>query len=756
MGVKGKNRFFAFALAICMTASLMACHSSDSSISGGEVKDAAETAAAVETGGSSEKDSAETAGTDAAAVETDSGPYPSDEFERAAWYGFFPGELAGIEKNSPVTWRQACDLLGRMIKVWDAERYGVWQEKTAQAPDTEIPWNGAMLSLYEAAELLDVTDANAESKADYDYVNPMPSPLFDPDTVVQMGGTFDYREFPKQTAALYYNARRVSCVSGHALIEPPQPQVDLSTPLDLETAVCAAVRLYESVPEHLSDTDAIDTGESSAWEAAFLESAEQRIAKILNNRENIIPEDAHDIYYISNNGNDTNDGRSPDRAWATLEKINQSYLQPGDVVCFERGGLWRGKLTPQPSITFTTYGEGPKPIITCSPANGSGAENWVLYGQSSDGGQIWKYTHEISETGGIVLGDTGTIAKRVFAWYDGKNFYNTWDKQVPFELENELLWDLSFYCDIAYPEHELPFPVSAYADKATIYLRCDAGNPGEIYDTIEFMSTQVNESPFANIHLSDGSSLYNLSIQYFAGRAVLLRKGCTVKYCDIGFGSGALDVFTPPDEQCGIWIDDSALFFQASDVTIADNYIHDVDCHSVTLELGGDVELMRADAPFQNIKFQDNVVRRCDIGIYWANNQRETWEMEMFGPSEISGNYMMEIGSGWFAERLSNMDSAAQLQMSRIALNFGGNPEVGIQNVKVEDNVFYKADLNLITCTWLGGGKPYFHGNTYAQDVGHGLINVLSPNVMAYEIESAKEYIAEQYQEEDFEVYLIK
>ena len=174
------------------------------------------------------------------------------------------------------------------------------------------------------------------------------------------------------------------------------------------------------------------------------------------------------------------------------------------------------------------------------------------------------------------------------------------------------------------------------------------------------------------------------------------------------------------------------------------------------MELGGEIETMRAEAPYQNIEIKDNVIARCDYGIYWANNQVETWEWEIFGPSEISGNYVMESGRGWYADRLSNMDSAAQVQMSRIALNFGANPGIGIQNVKVEDNVFYKADLHLVTYAWPGNGEPYFHGNTYAQDVGHGLINVLSPNVMAYEIESAKEYIAEQYQEEDFEVYLIK
>ena len=690
--------------------------------------------------------------------------YPANEFDRAAWYGFLPEELSGMDKSAPVTWKQFCGLLGRMIQVWDAGQYDAWCSKTAQAPDIGITWDGAMLALFEAARLLDAAEMNAESNAGYDYMNPQLYPLLDGQAIVHVEESYGDQDIPKWNAAVQYSARRVSCVSGHELIEPVQKQVDLSTPLDLQTAVCAAVRLYESVPEHLPEAGIIDTQESGAWEAAFLNAADQRIAEIINNSENFMPEQVHDVYYISNRGNDANDGKSPARAWATLERINQSYLQPNDVVCFERGGLWRGKLESQPAITYTTYGEGPKPIITCSPADGSGAENWTLYGHSSDGGLIWQYAHEIGETGGIILGDTNTIARRVFAWYDGKNFYNTWNNQIPFQLENELLWDLSFYCAIEYPQCELPFQANGnpgdFSGRTTIFLRCDAGNPGEVYDKIEFMSTQVDRLPFGNIRLEEQCSLYNLSIQYFGARAVMLDDGCTVKYCDIGYGSGIVyDYFQPGEDQCGIWIDASAIFFQASDVTIENNYIHDVEDHAVTLEIGGDAEAMRERAPFQNNVIRDNVVRRCNGGIYWANNQGEIQDIEVFGPSEIRGNYLMETGYGWYADRLSNMDPGAALGLGRVALDFGGSYCRGIRGVRVEDNVFYRADFHLVTtrgCIWQNGDMPYFHGHTYAQDVGHGLIHDQSAAVRLYDKESARNYLIKWYRDEDFEVYLLK
>lgn len=53
------------------------------------------------------------------------------------------------------------------------------------------------------------------------------------------------------------------------------------------------------------------------------------------------------VYYISNSGNDENDGLSPETAWATLGRafethwpLTRNFLQPGDAVLLERGGTW--------------------------------------------------------------------------------------------------------------------------------------------------------------------------------------------------------------------------------------------------------------------------------------------------------------------------------------------------------------------------------------------------------------------------------
>ena len=68
-------------------------------------------------------------------------------------------------------------------------------------------------------------------------------------------------------------------------------------------------------------------------------------------------------WYISNNGNDKNNGKSPEKALATLRGLEQKNVKPGDAVFFERGGLWRGEQVLWiENLTYSAYGEGEKKL----------------------------------------------------------------------------------------------------------------------------------------------------------------------------------------------------------------------------------------------------------------------------------------------------------------------------------------------------------------------------------------------------------
>ena len=84
------------------------------------------------------------------------------------------------------------------------------------------------------------------------------------------------------------------------------------------------------------------------------------------------------IYYVdATEGNDSNDGTSPESAFQTIEKVNTIEFQPGDQILFQCGEEWTGALKPQGSgvegapIVIASYGEGDKPVL-------KPGENWQI------------------------------------------------------------------------------------------------------------------------------------------------------------------------------------------------------------------------------------------------------------------------------------------------------------------------------------------------------------------------------------------
>lgn len=104
-------------------------------------------------------------------------------------------------------------------------------------------------------------------------------------------------------------------------------------------------------------------------------------------------------YYVSSGGSNSNSGTNPNLAWATLSKVNASWLE-GKNVYFKKGETFNGNLTIQNNnVTLASYGEGLKPVITLYEAipGWATASNWSLYTTNvyrmainPDSKQIWR------------------------------------------------------------------------------------------------------------------------------------------------------------------------------------------------------------------------------------------------------------------------------------------------------------------------------------------------------------------------------
>ncbi|MGW8888417.1 hypothetical protein [Streptomyces sp. NPDC055749] len=67
-------------------------------------------------------------------------------------------------------------------------------------------------------------------------------------------------------------------------------------------------------------------------------------------------------FYVSPDGDDDNDGLSPERAWRTLRKADAVTYRPGDRLRLRAGARYRGSL----SLDEDEAGRATKPVVVDS------------------------------------------------------------------------------------------------------------------------------------------------------------------------------------------------------------------------------------------------------------------------------------------------------------------------------------------------------------------------------------------------------
>ena len=96
--------------------------------------------------------------------------------------------------------------------------------------------------------------------------------------------------------------------------------------------------------------------------------SEIRKAEILATTDNLVITGTK--YYVSEDGDDTNDGKSPEKAWKSIDKASTAELESGDGVLFRRGDIFRGNLKTINGVSYGAYGSGAKPKLLGSEENG--------------------------------------------------------------------------------------------------------------------------------------------------------------------------------------------------------------------------------------------------------------------------------------------------------------------------------------------------------------------------------------------------
>ena len=220
-----------------------------------------------------------------------------------------------------------------------------------------------------------------------------------------------------------------------------------------------------------------------------------------------------DVYYVANCGDDNADGKSPETAWATYDKLNSFEFKSGDTVLFNRGDIWRGMLEAKNGVTYSAYGTGPKPKLLAA-YDGLGFADWI----KTEHENIWMFDTVLEDM------DIPTIV------FNGEKAAK---KKLKFEDLKEN-YDF-FYCsDFAWvrPENCEQQPNNR------LYLYLDKGNPADLFDDIEVnMCAHVINS----VRGSHDITYHNLELLY--GNSPIWTedsKNIKISYCVMGWCGGRL------------------------------------------------------------------------------------------------------------------------------------------------------------------------------------------------------------------------
>ena len=385
-----------------------------------------------------------------------------------------------------------------------------------------------------------------------------------------------------------------------------------------------------------------------------------------------IPECTGTTYYVSNSGNDENAGKSPENAWATLEKVNTYNFGEGDMVLFERGGLWRGYLYARSNMTYAAYGEGHKPKLLAS-IDGKTYGEW----KQTDKANIWVLDKKLSTS------DVGTLV------------FNSYNCDASFAAKVEKEDDLDTNLEFLYKGS-----VFSGSKDFKIYLVCEQGNPAEVFDSIEISLFQnnINESPqmenvlFKNLELLFGTSPYSANDN----------NNIRFSYCVMGWHGGHISNTGGPRMCGGI-----GAIGDGDNITTDNCYIYQQFDSGVTPQVGwGDPTV------FENIVTYNCLFDSIEWTLeYWNGNNKSTEN----GFKGLYFSYNMCLRGGYgFGDKAS----------TSAYIKSWGYENTCFDSV-IENNVFDRAMSHTMEVTAYeqssGGNKlnldyaPVFRNNIYIQ-----------------------------------------
>lgn len=370
-------------------------------------------------------------------------------------------------------------------------------------------------------------------------------------------------------------------------------------------------------------------------------------------------------YYVSEKGDDSNDGKSPKTAWATPAgvEVHNASFKSGDAVLFERGGVFRGNMRLASGVYYGAYGTGDRPCIYGS------ARNFANANFTNSGNNIWQLREMFGSDVGIIVFNHGeAVGNRVSSKTELKNNYD-------------------YFCDTG--------------NKNRVYLYFEE-DPAKTFISIEIGTDNV-------LFRFDGQkniTIENLTFKYTGGHAVRgsNTENITVRNCEIGYiGGSYLDGYGDGTVRYGNGIE---LMSGSKNTLLENNWIYQIYDSGITHQ--GD------SGTVENFVARNNLIEFCGMGAieYWHTKGA------LIKSVLYEGNMLRFSGYGFGGLQRpdKNMSAAIQSNAKPTGSNYNNAESFVIKN-----NIFELSTYQLVNAASAAGTPPKLDGNTYIQPDGRWL-----------------------------------
>ncbi len=461
----------------------------------------------------------------------------------------------------------------------------------------------------------------------------------------------------------------------------------------------------------------------------------ESIEKICENRKAEIlsatsqPLNPGAVYYVSAAGDDASDGLSPDSAWRTLEKVTHAPLKAGDNVLFRRGDLFRGCFRAQSGVFYGAFGEGEKPRFYSFDYDLADENLWEIFDAEK---HIWRCVRPLPDCGTLVFNEGEYHSRKLIPSFIGGRFVCREDEKRPFDVRQEMTRDLDLFCACLgemtmKPSKGQDFPIPNLTENScgALYLRCDRGNPGRVFRSIEALARRH----MITVGTCDNVRIDNLCLKYIGMHAVRGSRqvhSLHVTNCEIGWVGGCIQHYlgTDPNYPEGgrgtvtRFGNGVEIYGGCDDFLVENCYIYQVYDAGITHQIttgGRTIEM-------KNVLYKDNLVEKCVYSIeYFLDMNNGDVDSTMDG-IEMCGNILREAGYGWGQQR-HNKHTPAHIK--------GWSYVNRAKNYSVHDNIFDRSAYRLVHLVAKEDAScPAMARNVYVQHKG-GMLGQYGGNAVA-------------------------